>query len=117
MPVGELTVPVVTGLPLLVTVAVKVTFVPVGDGFSEETTAVVVATAASSVVIVRLHPPPIEPVSPEASSTTNRLQVPLGLVPVKAPASGVGPSRVPVPATATSRRAPLFVGLKVGVPG
>ncbi len=65
----NVTVPSVTGLPLLVTVAVKVTLVPVVDGFGADVTAVAVATAASAVVIVRLQPPLIDPMSPVASST------------------------------------------------
>ena len=40
VPSVNVTVPVVTGLPLLVTVAVKVTLVAVVDGFSDESTAV-----------------------------------------------------------------------------
>ena len=81
----KVTVPVVTGAPPLVTVAVKVTEVPVVDGFGEELTTVVVDAATSEVVIVTLHPPAIDPVSPVASSTTYRLHVPFGLVPVKVP--------------------------------
>ena len=57
------TVPAVTGLPEALTVAVKVTGLPVVDGDPEVVTAVVVATAATSVVITRLHPPAIEPTS------------------------------------------------------
>ena len=112
MPSVKVTVPAVTGLPPLVTVAVNVTLAPVVDGFSDEVTAVEVATAASSVVIVRLQPPLIDPMSPVASSTMYRLQVPLGLVPENAAASvrcvlgaGAGDGNESAPA------APPFVGL------
>ena len=84
-PSVNVTVPVVTGSPPLVTVAVKVTEVPVVDGFGDELTTVVVGSATSDVVIVTLHPPVIDPESPVASSTTYRLHVPLGLVPLNVP--------------------------------
>ena len=84
----NVTVPVVTGEPPSVTVAVNVTALPVWDGFADEAT-VVVVEAAAVVVIVRLQPPLIVPTSPDASSTTYSCHVPLGLIPVKAPASVV----------------------------
>ncbi len=74
------TPPLVTGEPSDVTVAVNVTASPTSDGFRLDDTCVVVAEA---VCTVRHHPPPIEPASPVASSTTHRLQVPLGLEPSK----------------------------------
>ncbi len=63
----NVTVPAVTGLPPLVTVAVNVTVWPNVDGLGDEVSAVVVAAA---VAMLRHHPPPIEPVSPVASSNT-----------------------------------------------
>ena len=55
-PSVNVTVPVVTGLPPEVTVAVKVTFEPVVDGFGLPATVVVVA-APTAVVISRDQPP------------------------------------------------------------
>src|SRR5262245_10149212 len=81
--------PAVTGVPLLVTVAVNVTLPAVSDGFGDDTSEVLVATAVSCVVIVRLHPPVIDPLSPWASSTTNKRHVPFGLIPLNAPAKVV----------------------------
>src|SRR5688572_20078632 len=66
-PLVNVTVPVVTGLPLLVTVAVNVTLLPVRDGFSEDCTVVVVDTAAA-VVMFRSQPPVIDERSPRQSS-------------------------------------------------
>ena len=104
------TVPVVTGLPFEVTVAVNVTGVPVIDGLTELLTVVVVAAAPTAVVRVRVHPPAIEPTSPVASSTTNSCQLPLGAAFVNASAkvtaedgAGAGAGKV--------SPAPLLVGL------
>jgi hypothetical protein len=55
----NVTVPVVTGLPDEVTVAVNVVAEPVWLGFTDEVTAVAVAAAATLVVIVKLQPPAI----------------------------------------------------------
>ncbi len=73
------TVPLVTGSPPLVTVAVKVTLWPKPDGFGVAVSAVLVA----AWLRIRRHQPPwIEPASPVASSNTHRLQVPLPPAPL-----------------------------------
>ena len=78
------TLPLVTGTPEEVTVAVSVTVTVVEAGLGEALTDVVVEAAAVVVVTVTLQPPAMAPVSPVTSSTTNRFQVPLGSMPVKA---------------------------------
>ena len=67
--------PLATGLPPPVTVAVKVTLWPTVDGLGLAVSAVVVGTAE---VMVRHQPPLMLPLSPVASSLTHRLHVPLG---------------------------------------
>src|SRR5918998_5265463 len=83
VPSVKVTVPVVTGLPPLVTVAVKVTDWPVRDGFSDDVTPVLVATAPA-VVMLSVHPPEMLPASGQASSRTYRLHVPFGSIPLNA---------------------------------
>ena len=114
----NVTVPAVTGLPPLVTVAVNVTVWPNVDGLGDEVSAVVVAAA---VAMLRHHPPPIVPVSPVASSNTYRLHTPLGLVPLKAPASVVAADTAGAPGSVSPL--PALVGLNdpdeidaVGIP-
>ena len=76
---AKTTEPLVTGEPPDVTVEVKVTDWPNVEGLGVDVSAVVVGL---TLVMVRHHPPLIEPVSPEASSTTQRLHVPLPLAPL-----------------------------------
>jgi hypothetical protein len=60
----KVTVPCVTGLPALLTVAVKVTVLlgaVVNEGFSDEVITVAVGAAATAVVMVMLQPPEIVP--------------------------------------------------------
>src|SRR5262245_37751187 len=75
----NVTVPSVTGSPLLVTVAVNVTSSPASDGLGDDESAVSVARV-SAESIVRHQPPPIDPAVFPLPSTTNRRQSPLGLV-------------------------------------
>ena len=104
------TAPVVTGAPSDVTVAVIVTDWPTVDGFGAEVSVVVVGLV---VMTVRHHPPAIEPASPDASSSTHRLQVPLGAEPLNvdnasaALGFGAGAGNTSVPSVSSS------VGLKV----
>src|SRR5213593_313189 len=102
----KVTVPVVTGLPLLVTVAVKVTESPTKDGFSEEFTVVVVGAARMTVKFKHQPPASVPLEGPIKSSTIYRLQVPFGFRPLNADA------RVPVPSGAaySADVSPLWVG-------
>src|SRR3954449_415759 len=70
----NVTVPAFT-VALEVTVAVKVTDWPKVDGLTDEVNAVVVGAA---VLTSRHQPPPTDPLSPVASSTTNSCQTPFG---------------------------------------
>ena len=74
----NVTVPALT-VALLVTVAVNVTAWPKVDGLSDEVNAVVVGAA---VLMLRHQPPPIDPLSPLASSSTNSCQTPFGFWPL-----------------------------------
>src|SRR5262245_49708708 len=69
--------------------------------------------AGSEVVMLKLHPPLIVPVSPPRSSTTYRLQVPLGFRPLNTESccgSGYGPAGA---GAGKGSEVPLFVGLNV----
>ena len=96
-PFANSTVPVVTGEPELVTVAVNVTelFSPeVNDGLGLDDRLVLV-DAALAVAMLTDHPPsipaPVPPPSPSAFSVTNSFHVPLGSEPLKALASVAEP--------------------------
>ncbi len=74
----NVTVPALTVAPLE-TVAVNVTDWPKVDGLTDEVSAVVVGAA---VLTFRHQPPPTEPLSPLASSSTNSCQTPFGFWPL-----------------------------------
>ena len=99
----KVTVPVVTGLPELVTVAVNVTLLSgavVKEGFRLDKIVVTVG-AATPPVIVRLHPPEMTPTSPPASSTINSFHIPLGETPLNLLANVAVPPP-PTPGAASS---------------
>ena len=104
-----------TGLPPLVTLAVKVTSSPATDGFGADVTAVAVVSAvATSLNTVRHQPPAIVPTSTPSSSTTNRLHTPLGSVLLNV-ANVVAPDGAGAGAGHESVAAPRFVGRYVPV--
>ena len=105
-PSVNVTVPELTVLEL-VTVAVKVTELfgaVANDGLLLDVTMVVVANAAPAVVMSILQPPEKLPESPPVSSTTYKLQVPFGPVPLKTEAN------VAVPCVAGSLYGPAGAG-------
>jgi hypothetical protein len=97
----NVTVPEPTTPSALVTVAVNVTGSATSDDPDGDTTSVVVARWASETM-VRHQPPPIDPVSPRESSTTYRLQAPLGSSPANVASvadepDGAGGGHPPLP--------------------
>ena len=75
---------------------------------SPSLSSLVLLTVTTGLVIFSVHPNPILPLSPLASSTTYRLHVPSGLVPLKTLrfAAPPGEGSVPGPGVNTSLSVP-----------